>query len=254
MNVPDMYNPKGFKAGDVITPQAGCSFGGGITYGGEYVVTCVERGIKFLDDDGEPRDRGDGDNFNLVSRAVEDGILTVEQLKRLEVGDKLYVVDGGIEKTHLKDKEVLVIGIYNREAGDFGFDFSYDGIGYFSNTVGNSYLENFKAKIVPKTVEKSMNTKQAELAPDFLQAALSHMKERAITYDNPQGERSMKATVEAFKAITGIELTEERGWLLMAILKLVRSQQGEYKPDSYEDGAAYFALMGEAANKARNNG
>lgn len=33
----------------------------------------------------------------------------------------------------------------------------------------------------------------------------------------------------------------------MALLKAVRSQQGRFKADNYEDGAAYFALAGEAA-------
>ena len=40
----------------------------------------------------------------------------------------------------------------------------------------------------------------------------------------------------------------------MALLKAVRSQQGAYRADSYEDGAAYFALMGEAAVQERNGG
>ena len=57
----------------------------------------------------------------------------------------------------------------------------------------------------------------------------------------------MSATVEAFGAITGVDMTEEQGWLFMAVLKAVRSQQGGYRADSYEDGAAYFALAGEAA-------
>ena len=84
-------------------------------------------------------------------------------------------------------------------------------------------------------------------AHEILQAAQKHMKDRASTYDKPEGERSMKGTVDAFKAITGVTLTEEQGWLFMAVLKAVRSQQGGYSSDSYEDGAAYFALAGEAA-------
>ena len=40
----------------------------------------------------------------------------------------------------------------------------------------------------------------------------------------------------------------------MALLKAVRSQQGAYRADSYEDGAAYFALAGEAAVRDRNGG
>lgn len=88
-------------------------------------------------------------------------------------------------------------------------------------------------------------------APQFLQAGLDAMQQRAATYDKPEGERSMGATVEAFRAITGHAITEEQGWLFMAILKAVRSQQGNYSADSYIDGAAYFGLAGEAACVAR---
>lgn len=84
-------------------------------------------------------------------------------------------------------------------------------------------------------------------AAAILKAGLCHMEDRATTYDKPGGERSMGATVEAFQSITGHKLTEEQGWLFMVLLKAVRSQQGNYKPDNYEDGAAYFGLMGEAA-------
>ena len=84
-------------------------------------------------------------------------------------------------------------------------------------------------------------------AHEILQAAKQHMQDRAKTYDKPEGERSMSATVEAFGAITGVNMTEEQGWLFMAVLKAVRSQQGDYHEDCYTDGAAYFALAGEAA-------
>lgn len=88
-------------------------------------------------------------------------------------------------------------------------------------------------------------------ADEFMQAGMRHMQDRARTYDRPEGERSMGATVEAFRAVTGISMTEEQGWLFMALLKAVRSQQGAFRADSYEDGAAYFALAGEAAYAAR---
>jgi hypothetical protein len=84
-------------------------------------------------------------------------------------------------------------------------------------------------------------------AVEFLAAAASHMQDRAKTYDKPKGERSMPATVKAFNAITGHQLTPEQGWLFQVILKAVRSQQGGYRADCYEDGAAYFALAGEQA-------
>lgn len=86
----------------------------------------------------------------------------------------------------------------------------------------------------------------------ILSAAQSHMQDRADTYDKPEGERSMGATVDAFNAVTGHHLTEEQGWLFMALLKAVRSQQGGYRADSYEDGAAYFALAGESAARDRD--
>ena len=88
-------------------------------------------------------------------------------------------------------------------------------------------------------------------ASDFLLAAMNHLGDRASTYDNPTGERSMGRTIEAFNAITGHKLTEEHGWLLMCLLKQVRSQQGKYKSDNYEDLTAYASLMGECAAKVR---
>jgi len=88
-------------------------------------------------------------------------------------------------------------------------------------------------------------------AQDFLQAGLGHMQDRAATYDKPTGERSMAATVGAFKCVSGVEMTEEQGWLFMGLLKMVRSQQGAFKADNYEDEAAYAALRGECAFSAR---
>ena len=88
-------------------------------------------------------------------------------------------------------------------------------------------------------------------AHQILEAGIGHMRDRAATYDKPEGERSMSATVSAFYAITGHALTEEEGWHFMALLKMVRSLQGRFRADSYEDGAAYFALAGEAAHRDR---
>ena len=100
---------------------------------------------------------------------------------------------------------------------------------------------------------KEINKNPLLTANHFLEAALNHLGNRASTYDNPQGERSMGRTVEAFNTITGNKLTEEQGYLFMVLLKAVRSQQGKYKSDSYEDGAAYFALMGEVGEKERKS-
>jgi len=88
-------------------------------------------------------------------------------------------------------------------------------------------------------------------AASILEAGLGHMQDRAVTYDSPQGERSMGKTVGMFNVLYGLDLTEEQGWAFMAILKLVRTSQGEFKLDNFEDMAAYAGLMGEAANKLK---
>ena len=58
-------------------------------------------------------------------------------------------------------------------------------------------------------------------AIELLEKAAGHLKDRAETYDKPDGERSIGATVAAFNAVTGDGLmnSEERGWLFMSILK-----------------------------------
>lgn len=84
-------------------------------------------------------------------------------------------------------------------------------------------------------------------APALLAAAAQHMIDRAATYDKPEGERSMGATVAAFNAVTGRDLRESEGWLLLGLLKMVRSEQREAPHrDSIEDLIAYAALFGEA--------
>ena len=84
-------------------------------------------------------------------------------------------------------------------------------------------------------------------ATDILNKAAQHMADRAATYDKPEGERSMGRAVEAFNAITGRDLSESEGWLLLQVLKSVRlfTRPG-YHADSAEDGVAYAALVAEA--------
>jgi hypothetical protein len=87
-------------------------------------------------------------------------------------------------------------------------------------------------------------------AIDYLDIAASIMRERGATYDSPQGERSMAATVAAFNAITGHKLTEQEGWHFMAVLKMVRQhQKAEFHTDSAIDGVAYLALAAEAGER-----
>ena len=88
------------------------------------------------------------------------------------------------------------------------------------------------------------------MAAELLGRAARHMHDRAATYDKPEGERSMGRTVQAFNAITGHNVTESEGWLLMALLKSVRGFTREtYHADSFEDLIAYTALCAEAKSK-----
>lgn len=89
-------------------------------------------------------------------------------------------------------------------------------------------------------------------AADFLKSGLGHMEDRATTYDAPQGERSMGKCVRMFEELTGIEMDETQGWLFMCCLKMVRSQQGKFRADNFEDLAAYAGLAGEAAHREAN--
>ena len=84
-------------------------------------------------------------------------------------------------------------------------------------------------------------------ATNILEKAAQHMRDRAATYDKPEGERSMGKTVAAFNAIAGRDLTTAEGWLMLAVLKQVRAFHNPAVPhvDSLEDGPAYLALMAE---------
>lgn len=85
-------------------------------------------------------------------------------------------------------------------------------------------------------------------ALQIIDAATQHMRDRAATYDQPQGERSMGRTVTAFNAITGRDLKESEGWLLLQLLKDVRQWQNPdvYHRDSAEDAIAYAGLKAES--------
>lgn len=87
----------------------------------------------------------------------------------------------------------------------------------------------------------------------YLDNAKNEMIDRASTYDSPNGEKSMAATVEAFNAIFRKSLlanpvmTEAMGWEFMSLVKKVR-QFSRAKPhlDSATDDVAYTALAAEA--------
>ena len=91
-----------------------------------------------------------------------------------------------------------------------------------------------------------------QTAPQLLNKAASIMEERGKQYDKPEGERSMGKCVAAFNIITGHDLSESEGWLLLQVLKDVRLwQQPGYHQDSAEDCIAYAALKAEAKQNER---
>jgi hypothetical protein len=91
----------------------------------------------------------------------------------------------------------------------------------------------------------------AVTADEILKRGADHIRDRAATRDQSNGERTMKQVVKAFNAIFGTKLTEEQGWQFMVLLKIVRGANGKVNIDDYEDEAAYAALAAEAAIKER---
>ena len=80
----------------------------------------------------------------------------------------------------------------------------------------------------------------------ILQTADKTINQRAADRD-VERERSMAATVAAFNAMHGTNLTEAQGWSFMTLLKMKRSFTGDrYREDDFVDEAAYTALRAEA--------
>jgi hypothetical protein len=81
------------------------------------------------------------------------------------------------------------------------------------------------------------------------------LRERTGQYDQRGGERSMGRAVAAFNEIKGLEvLSESDGWLLMALLKMVRDQSRAIAhEDSCKDLIGYAALYGESRLKGAGN-
>lgn len=107
-----------------------------------------------------------------------------------------------------------------------------------------------RLRVEAKSIEFALEQKPLTAA-DFLRAGLKHMVDRAVTHDAAAGERSMFKTVAAFNIICDQDLSEEQGWMFMGLLKKVRSVQGYFNKDNYEDEASYSGLRGECAARER---
>ncbi|CAM0102984.1 phosphofructokinase [Vibrio phage 159E36-2a] len=87
-------------------------------------------------------------------------------------------------------------------------------------------------------------------AVSMLNEAAECIGDRAAERDT-DSERSMLATVNAFNAMYGTELTETQGWMFQVFLKASRAKNGDFREDDYIDGASYFALAGECDGNVR---
>jgi hypothetical protein len=106
-------------------------------------------------------------------------------------------------------------------------------------------------QIADKPLADRLVATGAVTADEILQRGADHIRDRAATRDQSNGERTMKQVVNAFNAIFGTQITEEQGWQFMVILKIVRSANGKVNIDDYEDEAAYAALAAESALSER---
>lgn len=93
-------------------------------------------------------------------------------------------------------------------------------------------------------------------ASDIIKAGADAVGQRADSRDLPDGERSMRRTVEMFNALKGGDrfMTETEGWLFMACLKMARATAGRVNVDDYVDGSAYMGLAGESAVREQDGG
>ena len=124
---------------------------------------------------------------------------------------------------------------------------------YVIPTEESSAPKGYSAELLQDNFKKLVEqAPEAATATDILQEATECLTARAVERDREGGERSMRAAIEAFNALTGHKLTEADGWLMMVCLKAARAEGGKFRLDDYIDGAAYFALYGEAANNANN--
>lgn len=77
------------------------------------------------------------------------------------------------------------------------------------------------------------------------------MQQRAATYDKPEGERSMGATVEAFSRLSGVVLTEEEG-LRFAAIAFSNGIDWQWRPKNFQNlsGKKYgrLTVVGASGN------
>jgi hypothetical protein len=148
-----------------------------------------------------------------------------------------------------------------------------DELAFFPSTDGSTPADTLSTKVEDPLTDDTIANKDENLSRVeqpatteglkfivkdsiwFLDEAKRIQEERGATYDSTGGtkERSMGKTVAAFNAITGKDLTEAEGWLLLQLLKDARqwANPDVFHLDSAMDCVSYSSLKAEAlaANK-----
>lgn len=114
--------------------------------------------------------------------------------------------------------------------------------------VDNEFMDSSAVTSEPQGLLN--HRREPSSAVKILNDAAECIGDRAAERDT-DSERSMSATVNAFNAMYGAELTETQGWMFLAFLKASRAKGGTFREDDYTDGAAYFALAGECDGNVR---
>lgn len=136
--------------------------------------------------------------------------------------------------TWMSDGKKMIIGAAINKDAEFGLDWR---------------VACFRR---PAVRVEQINDSAPLSALEILASAPRHIKDRAVTYDKPDGERSMGKTVAMFNACHGTNITEEQGWHFMELVKHVRFFTAkQYHADSMEDGINYAALRGETRANAK---
>ncbi|WAI96147.1 HNH endonuclease [Vibrio phage vB_VhaP_PG11] len=148
----------------------------------------------------------------------------------------VYVYD-----TNLKDPQRFYDAANRTNSGSYFGETSEDML----NFSGEKF--EYEGMLVLKCLDPipPKENEEAVEASAILHKGAECIGDRASERDT-DSERSMSATVAAFNAMYGKDLTEEQGWMFMVFLKAARAKGGDFRLDDYIDGSAYFALAGEA--------
>ena len=172
---------------------------------------------------------------------IDENLIQVRTSDVLLKGDRVIAPSNTILEVIEDEGDYITIKVVKSASTDLVIGQIIDDMPKreFKHTCGTQALRS-------KKIEARKQT-----ASDILNEASSTIKQRGEERDKGQ-ERSMRSTVDAFNAVTGLTMTETQGWQFMVILKLARANGGNFKLDDYLDGAAYMALAGECELNEQN--